>query len=109
MNQKLHEYRQPARRDYGFAIGVLTGTCIGAGLALWFAPRIAAELRERVAGSAKDLGQRVSDGYEQVSTRIAGAADAVTQKGQDVRDHMADAVAQGAHEVERFANAAKTR
>ena len=81
----------------------------GAGLALWFAPRIAAGLRERVIDPARDLAQRVSDRYEQVSTRIVGAADEVTRKGQDVRDDVADAVAHGAHEVERFARATKTR
>lgn len=109
MNQKPYEYRQPVRRDHGFAIGLLTGACVGAGLALWFAPRTAAGLRERVTDSARDLGQRVSDRYEQVSTRIVGAADEVTRKGQDLRDDVADAVAHGAHEVERFAKATKTR
>jgi gas vesicle protein len=109
MNQKPYEYRQPVRRDFGFALGLLTGTFVGAGLMLWFAPRLAAELRERVTGSAKDLGQRVSDRYGQVSTRIANVASEVTRQGQDVRDDMADAVAHGAHEVERFAKAAKTR
>lgn len=109
MVQQAYEYRQPDRRDYGFAIGLFTGTFLGAGLALWFAPRLAAELRERVTGSARDLGQRVSDRYDQVSTRIANVASEVTRQGQDVRDGVADAVAQGAHEVERFAKAAKTR
>jgi gas vesicle protein len=109
MNQQSYEYRQPVRGDYGFAIGLLTGACVGAGLALWFAPRLAGELRERVTGSARDLGQRVSDRYDQVTTRIANAATEVTRQGQDVRDDVADAVAHGAHEVERFAKAAKTR
>src|SRR5689334_10506537 len=98
MNQKLHEYRQPARRDYGFAIGFLTGTCVGAGLALWFAPQLAAELRGRVTASARELGQRVRDRYDQTTTRLANAANEVTRQGQDVRDGVADAVAQGAHE-----------
>jgi len=109
MNEQRYEYRQPVRRDYGFAIGLLTGTFVGAGLALWFSPRLAAELRERVTGAARDLGQRVSDRYDQVSTRIANAATEVTRQGRDVRDDVADAVAHGAHEVERFAKAAKTR
>src|ERR1043165_8877572 len=103
------EYRQHGHGGYGFAIGLMTGTFVGAGLALWFAPRLAAELRERITDSAKELGQRVTDRYDQVSTRIATAADEVTRKGQDVRDDVADAVAHGAHEVERFAKATKTR
>jgi len=61
-------------RDYRFALGLLAGTVVGAGLAIWF-------------GDA-----------------IAG----ITRKGQDVRDDLADAVARGAHEVERYATAAKS-
>jgi gas vesicle protein len=109
MNTRQQEYRQPGRPDYGFAIGLLTGTFVGAGLALWFAPRLAAELRERVTDSAKNLGQRVSDRYDQVTARIVKATDDVTRKGQDVRDDVADVVAHGAHEVERYAKAAKVR
>jgi gas vesicle protein len=109
MNEKPYQYRQHGPPDFGFAIGLLTGAFVGAGLALWFAPRLASELRERVTDSAKDLGQRVSDGYGQVTTRIANVATEVTRQGQEVRDGVADAVAQGAHEVERFAKATKTR
>lgn len=109
MNAPPREYRRYGYRDYGLAIGFLTGTFVGAGLALWFAPRLAAELRQRITDSAKDLGRRANDGYDQVTTRIANAATEVTRQGQDVRDGVADMVAQGAHEVERFAKAAKTR
>jgi gas vesicle protein len=109
MNTLQHEDRRHGHEGRGFAIGLLTGTVVGAGLALWFAPRLAAELRERVTDSAKQLGQRVSDRYEQVSTRIANVASEVTRQGQDARDSVADAIAGGAHEVERFAKATKTR
>jgi hypothetical protein len=64
--------------DSGFAIGLLTGTFVGAGLAMWLVPRV----RE--------------------------AVDDLTRKGQDVRDDVAEAVARGAHEVERYATAAKS-
>jgi gas vesicle protein len=112
MNAPLHEHRQHRDQDYGFAIGLLTGTFVGAGvgagLAFWFAPRLAT-LHQRVSDSAKDLGERVTDRYAQVSSRIDKAASDLTQKGQDVRDGVADVVAHGAHEVERYAKAAKTR
>ena len=74
------------RRSHGFAIGLLTGTFVGAGLAMWLAPRLASELRERMTDSAKGL----------------------RRQAQDVRDDVADAVARGAHEVERYASAAKS-
>ena len=66
-------------------IGLIAGTVVGAGLTMWLAPRAASELRTRVADSAKALGKRASD----------------------IRDDVASAVATGAHEVERFAKAAK--
>ena len=73
------------RRDYRFLIGLMAGTVVGAGLAMWLAPNAASELRARVANSAKALGKRASD----------------------IRDEVAGAVATGAQEVERFAKAAK--
>ena len=100
--------REPERGDYRFTIGLLMGTCVGAGLAMWFAPRLTAELRHRVTNSAKGLGQRASEQYQQASTRVGEVVDDLTRRGQDVRNDVADAVARGAHEVERFATAAKS-
>jgi len=102
-------------RDYRFVVGLLTGTFVGAGLMMWFAPRTASELRRRVADSAKDLGSLASEQYQQAGTRVGEAVDELTRKGQSVRDDVADAVARGArevargaHEVERYATAAKS-
>jgi hypothetical protein len=67
-----------AHRDRGFAIGLWTGTVVGAGLAMWLVPR------------------------------VSRAIDDVLRKGQHVRDEVADAVAHGAHEVERVAMASKS-
>jgi gas vesicle protein len=96
------------RRSHGFALGLLTGTLVGAGLAMWFAPRLASELRERMTDSAKGLGLQASEQFAQASSRVGEAVTELTRKGQDVRDDVADAVARGAHEVERYAIAAKS-
>jgi gas vesicle protein len=95
-------------RDYRFVIGLLAGTVVGAGLMMWLAPRAASELRGRMTDSAKKLGQRASREYQQAGARVGDAVDELTRKGQGVRDDVADAVARGAHEVERFATAAKS-
>jgi gas vesicle protein len=95
-------------RGYGFAAGLLTGTFVGAGLMMWLAPRMASEVRQRVADSAKGLGKRASDGYQQASSRAAETVDELTRTGQGVRDDVADAVARGARKVERYATAAKS-
>jgi gas vesicle protein len=97
------------RRDYGFMIGLLAGTCIGGGLAMLFAPRSGSDLRHQMADSAKDLGERASQQYQQVSSRVGEAVEDITRKGQDVRDDVVEAVARGAHDVEQFATARSAR
>jgi hypothetical protein len=81
--------------DYRFVLGLFTGTFVGAGLATWLAPR-------------------ASEKYHQASARVAEVVDDLTQRGRDVRDDIAGAVARGAHEVahgarevERVATAAR--
>ena len=108
---------QQEQGHYGFIVGLLTGTAIGAGLAMWLAPRGAAELGQRLTDSARSLAERASDRYRQTSARVGdavddltrkgqGVRDDLTRKGQDVRDNVAGAVARGAHEVETYATAA---
>ena len=95
-------------RPYGFGLGLFAGTFVGAGLLMWLAPRIGSELRQRAADSARSLGQRASEKYQQASTHAAEAIDELARKGQDARDDVADAVVRGAREVERVATAAKS-
>lgn len=92
-------------RDYGFVIGLMTGAFVGAGLALWLAPRGAAEFRERMTDSARNLGERASERFQQVNARVGEAVDELTRAGQGVRDEVTGVVARGAREVERFATA----
>ena len=100
---------QQKNRDYGFAIGLLTGAAVGVALAAWFVPRLAEELRERVAGSAKKSAQEGLDHQDQqATTRVGEAVDDLARKGQAIGDEVAGAVARGAHEVERRATAAKS-
>jgi gas vesicle protein len=103
MNAHMQDHR-----DYGFVIGLFAGTFVGAGLMMWLAPRMGAELRQRMTDSARTLGQRASEKYRQASTHAAEAVDELARKGRDARDEVAAAVARGAREVERYATAAKT-
>jgi gas vesicle protein len=97
-----------SRGDYRFLKGVLAGTFVGAGLAIWFAPRLASERRQRLTDAARDVQDRASDRYKRVSTRIDETVDDLTRSGQRVRDDMADVVVRGAQDVERIATAVKT-
>jgi gas vesicle protein len=69
----------PQHRGYGFAVGLAAGTLVGAGLAIWFAPRLASELRERITDSARDIGNRASGHYEHASARVSDAVEALTR------------------------------
>ncbi|MCK7498473.1 MAG: hypothetical protein MZW92_53455 [Comamonadaceae bacterium] len=48
------------------------GSMVGAGLAMWLAPRAAAEIKERAVGSAKHLGDAVSERYRDARLRVDG-------------------------------------
>jgi gas vesicle protein len=101
--------RSQTHANHNFLIGLMTGSAIGAGLAILFAPRLASELRQRVTDSATDLGNAASRRYQDVTTRIADVVDEVTTRGQAIRDDVADAVGLGAREVEQLAMASKTQ
>jgi gas vesicle protein len=102
-------------RDYRLLAGLVMGSVVGAGLAMWMAPRARAEIRARAAASAKQVGDAVAERYEGARLRVAGAVEGLTRKGQQVRDDVCDTVVRGAktvergaREVQRSAAAAKT-
>jgi gas vesicle protein len=94
MNMNNIPIEQP--RDHRFVIGLLAGAVVGAGLAIWLAPR------------ARNLIKQASDQYDQASARVGDKVDELTRAGNGVRDQMADAVARGAHQVESFAKSVKS-
>jgi gas vesicle protein len=95
-------------RSYGFVVGLAAGTCVGAGLALWLAPRLSAEIRERATESAQGLRERASKQYDEASARVSDVVEQVSQTGKDVRNDAADAVVRGARAVGRYAETVKT-
>ena len=108
-----------SNRGGGFLLGLLTGSAVGAGLAIYFSPRLASELRQRMADTTTGLRNAASERFESAAARtadvVADVADDMTRRGQAARDGVADAVARGAHdvgrgarEVEQFAKASKT-
>jgi len=89
-----------------FLAGLVTGSAIGAALAIACAPRVG-DLRRRVSATADDLTDAVVQRYGDVTARVADVVNNVTVKGQAVRDEVADVIAGGARHVEQFAIAAK--
>ena len=104
MDTHTHQHR-----DYRFVLGLLAGTCVGAGLVAWLAPRAAAEIRDRATDSAGRLGKRAAERYRQTSRRVAEAADELAKKGNGVCNDVIEAAAQGAHEVERVLRSAGSK
>lgn len=91
-----------------FLVGLATGVSLGAVLTIWLAPRLRAELRERVTDSAAALNKRASDSYREVRVRVEGTVDDLAKRATGIRNDIADAIARGAQGVERAANTAKT-
>jgi gas vesicle protein len=89
-------------------MGLFAGAALGVGLGMLLAPRSAVELRTRLAGSAKSLGKSASERYQQAGARVSAVAKEVTDKGQAIRDSVAESVVRGAQKVERYATEAKT-
>ena len=89
--------------DYRFVAGLALGSVVGVGLAMLLAPRAAAEIKERAAGSAKQLGDAVSGRYRDAKVRVSGTVEEIARKGDAVRDGVLDSVVSGALKVERAA------
>lgn len=79
------QVREPGCQDHRFVIGLVAGAVVGAGVTMWLIPRV-----------------------RKASARVSETAAALGRKGRRVRDDVAGAVARGAHEVERYATAART-
>ena len=73
---KSHTQSPP---PYGFVVGLAAGMFVGTVLTLWLAPRVASELRERITDSAKRVGQRASDHYDEASSRVSDAVEVLTR------------------------------
>lgn len=81
-----------------FVMGLLTGTVLGAGLGMLFAPKAGSELRNRISEQAGALANTASDGYRK-ATEAAGEW---AERGKDVYGTAREAVAKGADEAQRY-------
>jgi gas vesicle protein len=96
-----------------FVMGLLTGTVLGAGLGMLFAPKAGAELRNQVREQAGNLANTASDGYRraaetagQYAGRAAETANQYAERGRDMAGDLAgrarEAVAKGTEEAQRY-------
>ncbi len=84
----------------GFVMGLLTGTVLGAGLGMLFAPKPGSELRGQISDGANTVGRTASEGYR----KAAGAASTIADKSREFYGRAREAVSRGAEEVKRFSS-----
>ncbi len=84
----------------GFVMGLLTGTVLGAGLGMLFAPKPGSELRDQISDSATTVGRTASESYK----KAAGAANTIAERGRELYGRARDAVARGTEEVKRYSS-----
>ncbi len=87
----------------GFVMGLLTGTVLGAGLGMLFAPKTGTELRNQISETASTAGRAASDQYRKASEAASSLAD----KGRELYDKAKDAVGRGAEEARQYGNEAQ--
>lgn len=92
-----------------FLMGLLTGTVLGAGLGMLFAPRAGSELREQFSERTGALADRAKERYE-AATETAGqwvdkgkdAASDLTERGKDAYGAARDAVSHGTDKAQDY-------
>jgi gas vesicle protein len=80
-----------------FVMGLLTGTVLGAGLGMLFAPKPGSELRNQISEQAGSLANSAT---EQVR-RASDAASDLADRGRDIYGKARDAVSRGAEDAQR--------
>src|SRR5262249_5390661 len=81
-----------------FVMGLLTGTVLGAGLGMLFAPKAGSELRNQISEQAGTIANTASEGYRRVSETAGDLAD----RSRQVYDRAREAVTRGAEEAQRY-------
>src|SRR5262249_37223451 len=81
-----------------FVMGLLTGTVLGAGLGMLFAPKSGSELRGQISEQAGNLANAASDQYR----RVSEAAGDIADRGRAMDAKARDAVSRGTEEAQRY-------
>src|SRR5215510_16058463 len=92
-----------------FIIGLLTGTVLGAGLGMLFAPKAGSELRNQLSEQAGNLKNQASEGYRKAAESAGQWAQSgrevateLADRGRDLYDKAKDAVNRGTEEAQRY-------
>jgi gas vesicle protein len=83
-----------------FFIGILTGSLLGAALAVLFAPKPGSDMRRDLADGAGELGQAARERWEDVTT----AASSAVEKGREAYDQARASAADVSESVSKSTN-----
>jgi gas vesicle protein len=97
-----NEYDYEGGGGSGFMMGLLTGTVLGAGLGMLFAPKSGSELRGQLSETASRMGNAASENYQKVADKATDLAQRGREMGRDVTNRAREAVARGSEEAKRF-------
>jgi gas vesicle protein len=117
-------YGQEGGDGGSFVMGLLTGTVLGAGLGMLFAPKAGSELRGQLSEQAGNLANTASEGYKKASEAASEgykkASEAASEgykkaseaagewagkgreAGREMYDRTKDAVNRGTEEAQRY-------
>src|SRR5262245_43061778 len=92
-----------------FVMGLLTGTVLGAGLGMLFAPKSGSELRNQISEQAGNLANKTSEGYRKAQAAAGEwvekgreAYGQAAERGREAYDRARDAVSRGTEEAQRY-------
>jgi gas vesicle protein len=94
---KSLEYREGGGGG-SFVMGLLTGTVLGAGLGMLFAPKQGSELRRQMSEQAGNIANQASE----TARRASESANQWAEKGREVYNKASEAVAKGAQEAQKY-------
>jgi gas vesicle protein len=86
-----------------FVMGLLTGTVLGAGLGMLFAPKSGSELRNQLSEQAGNFANSASQQYRRATEAASDWAERGREASRDIYDKARDAVSRGTDEAQRYA------
>jgi gas vesicle protein len=110
-----------------FLMGLVTGTLLGAGLGILFAPRAGADLRREIGEQAGNLASDASETYRKASQgasdlvakaqgsasdwagKATGAADDLAERGKELYGKAREAFVKGSDEAQRYVRDSSSR
>src|SRR5712692_6671822 len=71
-------------RASSFVLGLLTGTVLGAGLGMLFAPKAGSELRRQLSDQAGNLANQASEGHRRATESAGESVDYGKEAGKKI-------------------------